>query len=100
MAMEPAALGAREAGKWGKTERRPRGFDSSPHLELGWSEAGCPRRRAEVGDGSYGGGAGAQEWRAGGGRRVVELEGDTQGLFIGGERRWRGGAPVAELGGH
>ena len=64
--MEPAALGAKEAGKCGKTERRPRGFDSPPHLELGCSEAGCPRRRAEVGDGSYGGGAATWE----GGRAV------------------------------
>jgi len=95
--MEPAALGAREAGKWGKTERRLRGFDSPPHLELGWSEAGCPRRRAEVGDG---GGAAS----LGRGHAVTEVvvvaERCAEALFIGRERRWRGGAPVAELGSH
>jgi len=98
--MEPAALGAREAGKWGKMERMPRGFDSSPHLELGWSEAGCPRRRAEVGDGSYGGGAA----RLGRGHAVAEVvvmaESCAEALFIGRKRPWRGGAPVAELGAH
>ena len=98
--MGPVALGAREAGKWGKTERRLRGFDSPPHLELGWSEAGCPRRRAEVGDGGYGGGVA----RLGRGHAVAEVvvvaESCAEALFIGRERRWRGGAPVAELGGH
>ena len=67
--MELAALGAREAVKWGKTERRPRGSDSPPHLELGWSEAGCPRRWTEVGDGGYGGGAA----RLGRGTAVAEV---------------------------
>jgi len=98
--MEPAALGAREAVKWGKTERRLRGFDSPPHLELGCSEAGCPRRRAEVGDSGYGGGAVRLGRGLAVGRAVVVAEGCAKALFIGRERRWRGGAPVAELGGH
>ena len=47
--MGPWPWGTAAVEKWGKTERRPRGFDSPPHLELGWSEAGCPRRRADGG---------------------------------------------------
>jgi len=31
---------------------------------------------------------------------VVVAESCAEALFIGRERRWRGGAPVAELGGH
>ena len=84
-------MGAREAEEWGKTERRPRGFRSPPHLGLRWSEECWPRGPTGGGGEACGGGAGGQEWRAGGGRRVVEPEGDAHGLFIGRERRWRGG---------
>ena len=96
----PAVRGTAAARDGGKSERGPRWFDSPPYLELGWSEAGCPRRQTEVGDGGYGGGAA----RLGRGTAVAEVvvvaESCAEALFIGRERRWRGGAPVAELGGH
>jgi hypothetical protein len=39
----PATLATAAAGRWGKTERRPRGIDSRAHLVLGWSEEAAPR---------------------------------------------------------
>ena len=92
--------GAMETGKWGKTERRPRGSDSPTHLEQRRSVKGCPRRRAEVGDNGYGGGTARLGRGRAVGRVVVVAEGCAEALFTGWERRWRGGAPVAELGGH
>jgi hypothetical protein len=41
----------------GKIERGPRGSHPLPQLGLGRSEEGYPRRRAEVGQRSSGGGA-------------------------------------------
>ena len=82
-------------------KRRARGSDSPPHLERRWSEEGCPRRRVEVGNSDYGGGAA----RPGRGRAVVEGVAVAEScageaLFIGGVR-WeeggRGGAPDREL---
>ena len=53
----PATWAMAAAGTWGKTERRERGVDSSPHLGLGRSEKADPWRLAEVGGGAWGGGA-------------------------------------------
>ena len=75
--------GTREAGKEGKRERRVRGFDSPPWLGLGWSKEAAPRWPA--GGGGYGGGGG----------RGCGSEGDAEDPFIGRERQWRGGAPMA-----
>ena len=87
------------AGKWGKTERRPRGSDSPTHLG---AEVVCGgratvasgggrlwpwRRRCRLGEGASGGGEGC------GGR---ELRGGP--LYRPGEAVERG-APVTELGG-
>ena len=91
---DPALWSTAAAGKKGKRESRPRGSDSPTHLERRRSVKGCPRRWADVGDSSYGGGAA----RLGRGRVVGMAV--VVALFIGRERRWRGGAPVAELGGH
>ena len=61
---------------------------------------GGRRWRAEVA--SYGHGGGAADLEKG--RTVVEkvvvADSCAEALFIGWQRRWRGGAPVAELGGH
>ena len=87
--------GTREAGKEGKRERRVRGFDSPPWLGLGWSEEAAPRWPS--GGGSYGGGGGAvgSGRGAGGGSRGCGSEGDAEDPFIGRERQWREGAPMA-----
>jgi len=84
----PAALGAREAGEWGKTERRPRGSDSPAHLERRQPmESG---RRWPAGGSDYSGGGGAG--RLGRGRaaagEVTGVESCARGLFIGEERWW------------
>jgi hypothetical protein len=39
----PVVLVTAAAGRWGKMERRPRGFRSRAHLALGWSEEAAPR---------------------------------------------------------
>ena len=96
--------GAMEAGKWGKTERRPRGSDSPTHLERRRSVKGCPRRRAEVGDNGYGGGAARLGRGRAVGRAVVVAEGCAEALFIGRARHGEGGAyngrPDDEHSGH
>jgi hypothetical protein len=38
-------------GEEGKTERRPRGSDSDPHLVRRWSTEGCPWRWVVAGNG-------------------------------------------------
>ena len=45
------------AGKRGKRERRPRGFQSRPHLGLRWLVVAAPRAQAEAGGGALGGDA-------------------------------------------
>jgi len=92
----PAALGELgRPGRRGKRERRVRGFDSPPWLGLGWSEEAAPRWPA--GGGGYGGGGGAvgSGRGAGGGGWGCGSEGDAEDPFIGRERQWRGGAPMA-----
>ena len=53
---------------------------------------GCPRRRAEVGDGGYGGGAARLGRGRTVGRAVVVAEGCAEALFIGRARHGEGGA--------
>jgi len=96
----PAAQGTAAAGRRGKTTRRTRGFHSPPHLGLRWSEECWPRGRREAAAELRGGGAGSSGRGCVVVGGVVGVEGDAQGLLIGGERRWRRGTPVAELDGH
>jgi hypothetical protein len=66
-------------GEDGKTERRPRGSDSGPHLVRRWSTEGCPRRWVV-------GGNGERRWRAaarGRGGEVLGRYGWSQG-WLGG----------------
>ena len=87
----PAAWGSAAAGKEGKRERRRRGYDSPTHLGRRWSVEGGRQWRAEVA--GYGHGGGTAD--LGKGRAVVEMvavaESCAEALFIGRERRWRGG---------
>jgi len=99
-ALAPALQGTAAAGAWGKTERRSWGSDSLTHLGLWWSVEGRGWWRAEVA--GYGRGSGAADLEKG--RAVVEkvvvADSCAEALFIGRERRWRGGAPVTKLDGH
>ena len=53
----PALRSTAAVGKRGKRERRPRGFQSRPHLGLRWLVVAAPRAQAEAGGGALGGGA-------------------------------------------
>ena len=88
---DPALRSTAAAGKRGKRERRPRGSDCPTHLGLRRSEEAWPRRRAEMADGGSGGGAVRPGRREHGAGWLVVAKGCAEDLFIGEERRWRGG---------
>jgi hypothetical protein len=89
----PATLATAAAGRWGKTERRPRGIDSRAHLVLGWSEEAAPRDGS--GSAAVLGGGGVVEFGEEGRRRGEAVlvwcgePGRPSAPFIGGERRFR-----------
>ena len=83
------------AGKRGKRERRPRGFQSRPHLGLRWLVVAAPRAQAEAGGVARGGGVGEVGEELGRWWWFVVLAGSARRPFIGGMRRWRRGVVVA-----
>ena len=73
--------GSAAAGSWGKRGREVRRLYCAPYLGQRWREAAWPRRPAAAGGGASGGGDARLRRGRVGAERLVELEGDAEGLF-------------------